>query len=141
MPADIFIDSNIIIYAHDADAGMRHKIAKRLIRELWEHDRYGHISVQVLQEVFVNLVRHNVKLRTAQDIVKTYSVWPVIENTVSLLEHGMAEMSRWKLSFWDGMILAAARQSGASVLWSEDFNTGQNYGGIEAVNPLVMDSA
>lgn len=136
MPDNIFIDSNILVYAHDLDAGSRHETARMRIREVWNDRLSVFISVQVLQEVFASLMRNHIEMETAMDIVRNYSHWPVIDNTVPLMEHGMQEMKRWQLSFWDGMILAAARQAGANTLWSEDFNTGQDYGGIVAINPL-----
>jgi len=70
-------------------------------------------------------------------IVRDYSSWPVVENTLSLMQAGLAEQARWQLSLWDSMILAAARLSGASELITEDFSHGQDYGGIKAINPFV----
>jgi predicted nucleic acid-binding protein len=92
--------------------------------------------VQVLQELFVNLQKRGVPCDEAEAAVEDYSCWRVVENTLPLLQDGIGEMRRWQLSFWDGLILAAARQAGATVLWTEDLNDGQDYGGIRAVNPL-----
>lgn len=136
MHGDVFIDTNILVYAHDRDAGKRHEQARMRVAELWQRQSLPWVSVQVLQEFFVNLHRKGVPLSEARSAIQDYSTWRVVENTVSLLERGLLEMERWQLSFWDGLILAAARQAGATTLWSEDFNEGQDYGGVAVVNPL-----
>jgi predicted nucleic acid-binding protein len=60
----------------------------------------------------------------------------VVDNSITLLLSALEEQSRWQLSLWDAMIVAAARVSGASDLITEDFNHGQDYGGIRAINPF-----
>ncbi len=78
-----------------------------------------------------------VPLRQACKIVSPHTHWRVVETDVALFRSGMEEAERWQLSHWDGLILAAARRAGVKVLLSEDFNAGQNYGGIRAVNPFA----
>lgn len=136
MSAELFIDTNILVYAHDLDAGEKHARAKKLIEEEWKKPAWPVVSVQVLQELFVNLIGKEVSLAEARQTVSDYAHWQVIENTVSLLEAAISEKQRWQLSFWDSLILAAARWSGASTIWSEDFNEGQDYGGITVENPI-----
>ncbi|HSF18290.1 MAG TPA: PIN domain-containing protein [Vicinamibacteria bacterium] len=133
----LFIDANILVYAHDKDARVEHETAKTLIRELWSGIRLPSISVQVLQEFYVNLLRKGVSEDEASGAVHDYLNWHVVDNDRSLLTSGIEERRRYKISFWDGLILAAARRAGANVLWSEDFNAGQNYDGVLAVNPLL----
>ncbi len=137
MNDELFVDTNILVYAHDRDAGRKHRVARERVRDLWLSDRYPAISVQVLQELFVNLRRRDVPLSEARDIISDYSAWRVAETTVALCLQAADEVERWQVSFWDGLILAAARTMGATILWSEDLNAGQNYGGIQVVNPLV----
>jgi predicted nucleic acid-binding protein len=136
MPGDVFVDANILVYAHDRDAGVKHAQARQRVAELWQAETMPWVSVQVLQEFFVNLHRKGVPLATSRSAVQDYSKWRVVENTVALLNRGLSEMERWQLSFWDGLILAAARQAGVSTLWTEDLSEGQDYGGICVVNPL-----
>ena len=136
MPDEIFIDTNILIYAHDADAKDRHKKAKQCISEMWERNVPPWLSVQVLQELFVNLNRKGASVVETQQIVRDYSYWRIVDNTVRLVESGILEMNRWKISFWDGMIIAAAREAEADVIWSEDLSHNQDYDGITVVNPL-----
>lgn len=136
MPADVFIDTNILVYAHDLDAGEKHEKAKELVRELWDQSPAAWLSVQVLQELFVNLVRKGVESAEARELVNDYMHWRVVETTVALLTGGLDEQERWNISLWDGLILAAARSAAVKELWSEDLNEGQDYDGIVVVNPL-----
>jgi len=137
MPAEVFIDTNILVYAHDKDAGEKHEDAKNLVMEFWQQDRWPCLSVQVLQELYVNLQRKGVPIVETRETVKDYTTWHVVENSVALLEEGMDEMERWKLSFWDSLILAAARRMEVSIIYSEDLSDTQDYEGIRILNPFV----
>lgn len=137
MNAECFVDTNILVYAHDQDAGGKHKTAKRLVAGLWKQRVWPVVSVQVLQELYVNLHRKGVSIAEAKEVVGDYSAWQVVENTVSVLEAGIDEMRRWQFSFWDSLILAAARQAGVSVIYSEDMSDSQDYAGLRVENPFV----
>ena len=133
----IFVDTNILVYAYDLDAGAKHERAKKKVLSLWRNTEPPAISVQVLQEFYVNLIRLGADHADARETVSDYTSWRVMPNTVSLLESGIDESERWQLSFWDGLILAAARESDASLLWSEDLSAGQDYDGVIVHNPLA----
>ncbi|MCX8492687.1 MAG: PIN domain-containing protein [Chthoniobacterales bacterium] len=137
MHAVRFLDTNILLYAYDLDAVGKRDRALELVEEGWNRLGETAISVQVLQELHVNLERRSVTREKIHQIVRDYSSWPVVENTLSLMQAGLAEQARWQLSLWDSMILAAARVSGASELITEDFSHGQDYGGIKVINPFV----
>lgn len=136
MPADFFIDTNVLVYAHDLDAGAKHEKAKRLLADLWLSKPLPWISVQVLQELLVTLRRKGVSATDASETVEAYTRWRVVENDVDLLRAGMAEMERWQLSFWDGLILAAARRARVRTILSEDLSHEQNYHGVKVENPF-----
>jgi len=133
----VFIDTNILVYAYDVQAGEKHKIAASIIERLWHFRLLPSISIQVLQEFYVTLVRKNIKKDTAQKLVNTYLEWNVMDNNRLLLESSFIEQKKFGLSFWDSSILAAARGAQCVELWSEDFNSGQSYDGIIAKNPLL----
>jgi predicted nucleic acid-binding protein len=137
MPAEVFLDTNILVYAYDADAGEKRIIALGLAERGWLQLGCTAISVQVLQELYVNLVRKGRTHEEASVIIHDLSVWPVVENTLSLLHNAIALKDRWQTSLWDALILAAAQHSGADTLISEDLNHGQDYGGIRVVNPFI----
>lgn len=73
--------------------------------------------------------------------MRDYFEWHVVESDRELLLRGMEEREQWQLSFWDGLILAAARCAASKPIWSEDLNTGHDYGGIRVVNPLKVGKA
>jgi predicted nucleic acid-binding protein len=132
----VFVDTNILVYAHDKDAGIKHQKAKAAIESLWNRPIMPSISIQVLQEFYVNLTKKNVKASDARAAVQNYFEWDVIHNDLKLLAEGMRLKENFSLSFWDALIVAAAKTAKASELWSEDLNPGQNYEGVIAINPL-----
>jgi predicted nucleic acid-binding protein len=137
MPGKTFVDTNILIYAHDLDAKEKRTIARAALDELWS-DRTGVLSPQVLHEFYVNATRKLSKPLTkekARAVVETYGVWCVdmtFAETVSAFR--IEDMAR--ISFWDALICAAAQKAGAERILSEDMNQGQRIGGISIENPF-----
>lgn len=132
----VFVDSNILVYAHDKDAGDKYRLAKETVRTLWHSPLLPSISVQVLQELYVNLIRKKVRIAEARDTVTDYLDWDVIDNDRALFLEGVRMKERWFISYWDALILAAAKRAKAIELWTEDLNTGQVYDGVVVVNPM-----
>lgn len=85
----------------------------------------------------VNLTRLGLPASEVGNVVGDFFDWPVVETNLALVRAGLEEQQRWQLSIWDAMILAAARASGASLLLSENFNHGQDYDGVVAMNPFL----
>ena len=137
MPADRFLDTNILLDAYDLDAPAKRAVAKAILEEAWRQPGRTAVSVQVLQEFHVNFVRSGHPLAEATLIVGDFSSWTVVENSLPLFQRGLWLESRWQISLWDAMILAAAESSGARELLSEDFNHGQNYGQVSVINPFL----
>ncbi|HEX3357599.1 MAG TPA: PIN domain-containing protein [Tepidisphaeraceae bacterium] len=134
--ASVFVDTNILVYAHDRSAGDKYLMAKEKVLSLWQHAIPPAVSVQVLQELYVTLVRKKLSAKECKEFVADYMQWTVISNDPPLLMEGISLTERWKISMWDGLIIAAAQRANASVIWSEDLNDGQNYGGVRVINPL-----
>jgi len=137
MNATRFLDTNILLYAYDVDAVAKRAIALRLVQQGWTSLGETAISVQVLQEFHVNLTKRGVPLAEASRITMDYAPWPVVDNTLALLEAAFADKARWKISLWDSLILAAARKSGATQLITEDLSHGQDYAGVTVINPFL----
>ena len=135
--SQIFVDTNLLVYAHDRDAAEKHEKAKTLVAELWHRPILPAISVQVLQELYVNLIRKAVADVEARQTIADYRAWHVVDNDAALLMEGIEIRERLQSSCWDGLILAAAKRAQAGTIWSEGFNTGQSYDGVVAVNPLI----
>jgi predicted nucleic acid-binding protein len=134
-----FVDTNILMYAHDKAAGAKHERAKALVERLWR-ERSGVVSTQVLQELVVNLRRKTARpmdATSARDIVADYLTWQVIVNGGESILEALEIEQRYQISFWDALIVQAAGTSGAAVLYSEDLSEGQMYRGVRVTNPLT----
>src|SRR6185437_8874658 len=134
-----FVDTNILVYAHDRSTGVKHSKARKLVEALWESGD-GVLSTQVLQELCVNLRRKTgnpLPIEEVRLLLCDYAAWEVVTNTSESILETLDIEIRYKVSFWDASIIQAARQAGASILYSEDLATGQHYGSIRVVNPLV----
>lgn len=133
----IFVDTNILIYAHDRSAGEKRERAAQALERLWD-DQTGRLSVQVLQEFYVTVTQKLATTRAAaREIIRTYTPWvhhPTTPLTI-LRASEIAELSQ--LSFWDALIVASAEEAGASRLYTEDLNAGQVIVGVKIINPLV----
>jgi predicted nucleic acid-binding protein len=134
-----FIDTNILIYAHDVDAKARHETAKQLLQELWT-TRAGVLSAQVLHEFYVNVTRKISRPLTrsaARSIVNSYAIWCVDTGPAEISAAFLIE-DEARIGFWDALILAAARKAGAARVLSEDLNAGQRIAGITIENPFIV---
>jgi predicted nucleic acid-binding protein len=138
MNASCFVDTNILIYVHDRTTGAKHDRARQIVRELWE-SRSGVISTQVLQEFCIN-ARRRVQPPVAPEqlrlIIQTYLGWEVVVNTGKSVLQALELEARYKISFWDALILNAAEEAGCDLLYSEDLSAGQHYGSVLVVNPF-----
>ena len=134
-----FVDTNILMYAHDTSAGAKHDRAKAVVEELWRA-RSGIVSTQILQELCVGLrrkARRPVDMKTAREIVTDYLSWNVHVNTGASTLEALEIEERYRISFWDALVIQAAEASGATVLYTEDLSDGQMYGAVRVVNPLA----
>jgi predicted nucleic acid-binding protein len=134
-----FVDTNILIYAHDRSTGIKHERARELIERLWTSGQ-GVLSTQVLQELCINLrrkVARPLPVDEIRQIIHDYMSWQIVVNTAEAVIQALEIEMRYKTSFWDALILQAAEQSGAAILYSEDLAAKQSYGTVRVVNPLV----
>jgi len=138
-----FVDTNILLYAHDDSAGKKRDRAKALVEELWE-TRDGCLSVQVLQEFFVNATRTIAKpldAATAKEIVADFSRWYLHVPGADDVLAAIGIHQRTGISFWDAMIVRSAAEIGCTVLYSEDLDAGQEYSGVRVENPFAIPSS
>jgi predicted nucleic acid-binding protein len=138
MSGKYFVDTNILMYAHDASAGAKHDRARALVEELWR-TRSGVVSTQILQELAVNLRRKTGQppsAKATRDIVTDYLSWEVVLNSGDSILEALELEERYQISFWDALVIHAARIAAAEVLYSEDLSDGQVYGSVRVVNPL-----
>jgi predicted nucleic acid-binding protein len=134
-----FVDTNVLIYAHDVDAGRKHDVAKAVLRDLWA-ERAGVLSTQVLQEFYVNATRKLKKplaRQEARSVVETYAAWCVEGISPADVSAAFQIEDRARIGFWDALILAVAIRSGARRVLSEDLNAGQKIAGLTIHNPFA----
>ncbi len=138
MIADIFVDTNVLLYAIDEDpasAAKRQRAQQLLVSERWGW------SVQVAAEFFVNAtsVKRPFRLSPADAaaLVETWFVFPTMELTPSLFRAAVGVQQRFQLSYWDAAIITAAKQMGCQTVYSEDLNDGQVYDGVRVINPFI----
>ncbi len=133
-----FVDTNVLVYAYDRASGWKHGRARDLVEKLW-NEGSGILSTQVLQELYVNVrrkARPSVPQEEARTLVADYLAWdPVVNDGAAVLE-AVDVGHRHQLSFWDALIVVAARKGGASVIYSEDLNHGQMFGSVQVLNPF-----
>jgi predicted nucleic acid-binding protein len=135
-----FLDTNILVYAYDITQEVKHTQASRLLLSLWESG-LGCLSFQVLQEFYVSVTRKSefpLSPEEAAQVVSDFSDWPVHRPGLKDILSAIDLHQRCQVSFWDAMIVQSARQSGFSVLWSEDLFTAETYNGIKVINPLKI---
>ncbi len=134
----VFVDTNVFVYAHDTTAGRKRDIAREVVLDLWNTET-GVLSTQVLQELFVSLTQkipNPIDGRKARTILEDLCAWDVVVNDEQSVLSAIDLKAKYQLSFWDSLILEAARRSGATTLYSEDLSNGQQVGEITIVNPF-----
>jgi predicted nucleic acid-binding protein len=134
-----FVDTNILVYAHDRSAGTKHVRALGLVEEIWGNHS-GCLSIQVMQEFYVVTTQKILKpleqetvLRILRDLMQWRLHAPIAEDVLGAIDL----QKQYSLSFWDAMILWSAQQLGCSILWSEDLSGGQRYGDLRVLNPFT----
>lgn len=143
MSGKAFVDSNILIYAHDEQAGMKYVRAQEILERLWREKR-GVLSTQVLQEFCVNARRKALKPISRYELreaVRDFLRWETVVNSPESVLRAMEIEDSYKLSFWDAMIVQAAESANCEILYSEDFSHGQEYEGLLVINPFESGEA
>ena len=138
MPVE-FVDTNILVYAYDQTAGLKYQCARDLMERLWDSGD-GALSTQVLQEFHVAItskIPRSIPPRRAREIISDLGTWTIATLEVPDILNASELSERYRINFWDALILAAAQREEAETLWSEDFNHGQDYGGVIVRNPFV----
>lgn len=133
----VFLDSNVLLYADDADAGTRTEVARDLIRRVMA-DRTGVVSTQVLQEYYVNARRKlGLDGAAAKARVEVYLGFQVVTVTPRLVLDAIDLHRLDTLSFWDALVVRSAEQAGCDRLYSEDLQAGRRFGSLRVVNPFA----
>ena len=139
MTDKVFVDTNILVYAHDLDAGDKHGLAGDIVSKLWE-SRNGVLSTQVLQEFYVTLTRKvssPLSKLEARKLVQKYSHWQVVLNDPLIISQASEIEESYNLSFWDALIVSAAYSQNVPTILTEDLSHGQIIEGVLIENPFI----
>ena len=140
MIATLFVDTNVFIYARQASEPAKQKLAQAWIEHAWR-EQSGRTSMQVLSEYYVNVTRKIDPPRDPQDAwddVKALMSWNPAPIDRDLLEAGRSVEARYRLSWWDCLIVAAAQLQGCELLLTEDLQDGARYGGVTVRSPFTL---
>ncbi|NIP95698.1 MAG: PIN domain-containing protein [Akkermansiaceae bacterium] len=137
----VFVDTNILVYAHDETAAEKHLVANRLVRELWQLPVLPVISVQVCLELW-RVLNWSAQLAREEigNLVGSYLQWRVIPEDRELMAAALRLRREFGISIWDSCIVAAAQRGGVQQLWSVGMEPGKRFGAVTVVNPLVPDT-
>jgi predicted nucleic acid-binding protein len=141
MTAPVFVDTNVLIYALDRGDLKKQQAARAWRTELWK-SHSGRISFQVLQEFYVNVAQKWPSASAqARAEVRDLLAWRPAPIDEAILERAWKMQDRYQLSFWDALIVAAAKSLACRYLLTEDLQADQELDGITVVNPFLRDPA
>jgi len=133
-----FLDSNILVYAHDAADPKKQRIAQDLIRRAVAGEMI--VSTQTLAEFSATLLQRFAKEYSADEVVGILDALAAIRLVVTdggVVRRAVEAHQTYGVHFYDGMIVAAAERGGCARIWSEDMNAGQKYFGVAVENPFA----
>ena len=142
MSDKVFFDTNILVYVYDRNEAEKGSVAKQLIREYGADGRIV-LSTQVLQEFYVTVTKmgkHILTKEEASEIVGDFSEFPLIQVNKDIIVRATKRNQTGVFSFWDGLIVEAALQSGCSTLLTEDMQDGLVIDAMQIRNPFKTKS-
>lgn len=133
-----FVDTNILLYAHDVSAGDKYRQAKWLVADLWRSGK-GCLSIQVLQEFYVTVTQKipkPVPAETAVQIISSLAEWRLYTPEIHDLLDAVDIQQRHSIAFRDALIICSAVRLDCAIIWTEDLSSGRDYEGISVCNPF-----
>jgi predicted nucleic acid-binding protein len=132
-----FLDTSILVYAHDSGSPEKQRKSREIIAQLADTGD-GVVSTQVIQEFYVAATRKlKVDPLVAKGVLKTFALFEIVQVSNLLIQEAIDCSILNQLSFWDSLILAAAASAGCSVVISEDLNAKQTILGVKIQNPFM----
>ena len=140
MSDKIFVDTNILVYSRDASEKMKQPIAIKCLEKLWQ-TQTGVISTQVLNEYYVTVtkkIKPGMSQKDAWEDICALMAWGPLPIDMSILHQAKLIEEKYSISWWDSMIVAAAKIGGCKTIYSEDLSNGQIFVGVKIVNPFLI---
>jgi predicted nucleic acid-binding protein len=132
-----FVDTNILVYAHEGGAGIKHDQAVELIARLFD-EQAGAVSIQVLSEFYVTATKKlGMKSEEAEEAIADLGSWTIHRPSHGDVVRACNLHRQHKVNWWDALIIHSASELGCDVLWSEDLAAGQRYGAVTVQNPFA----
>lgn len=141
MTAKVFVDTNVLIYSRDASEPMKQAQALAWMTRLWD-TRTGCLSFQVLLEFYVTAItklKPGLSAEEARLDIQDLLAWKPILTDEQIIEAAWRLQDRFRLPWWDALIVAAAQISDCKYLLSEDFHEGMELGDLRVVNPFISN--
>jgi predicted nucleic acid-binding protein len=137
MSEPVFVDTNVLVYWVDGSDPVKQRKAALWIEELWK-TRNGRVSFQVLQEFFFASTKRNPDMiEPVRREIRNLFSWRPLSIDAPVLERAWKSQDRYRLSFWDALIVAAAKASSCRWLLTEDLQAGQDLDGVIVVSPFL----
>ncbi len=135
------LDANVLVYGVDSSDRAKHRKAKSTIAFAAAHDCV--LVLQALAEFYFVVVRKGglEPARARAHLADFRALFPLVLPSERSLDAAAVLAERYRINFWDGMLLAVARESGVEVLLTEDLQDGQDFGGVRSINPLSRSAA
>ena len=138
MTGPVFVDANVLLYAQDKNAPTKRPLARAWLQLLWRH-RLGRTSTQVLSEYYVNAIRkQGLTADEAWDGVEMYFAWNPLPVDIAVMVEAREVQQRHHVSWWDSMVVAAARLQGCVLLLTEDLQDGAAFGTLLVRSPFTL---
>jgi predicted nucleic acid-binding protein len=141
MIAPVFVDTNVLVYDRDERDRAKHERARAWMTALWRRPGLGVVGGQVLTEFYWTVTRKlepGLSEDQARSYVRTLGAWPLVPIDEAVIAEAWAVQDRYGFSFWDALVVAAARTGGCRVLLTEDLQHGQDLDGLVVVNPFLQ---
>lgn len=141
MSDKFFIDTNVLVYARDASQPEKMPVAQQWMKLLWDHSS-GRISTQVLNEFYVTVTQKLSSLMTLDQArldVEDLMAWQPLPVEGALIQEAISIQAKFKLSYWDSLIVAAAEAAECRYLVSEDLQHQQKFHTTTVINPFKTD--
>lgn len=132
-----FLDTNVVLYSLNDSAPVKHRVAQTLVAKAIAGEFV--ISTQVLAELAAVVLRKFADRLTPRDLIAFLDALapiPIIKPDGEMVRRAVQTHATYQISFYDGMIVAAAERAGCKRILSEDLSAGQKYFGIEVTNPF-----
>jgi predicted nucleic acid-binding protein len=139
MSVNIFVDTNILVYSRDASEPEKQQQAMVWMKHLWE-SRTGRISFQVLQEFYSTVttkLKPGMETQSAREDVRFLFAWRPIPVGEDVIRGAWVIQDRFKISWWDALIVSAAQFGECGYLLTEDLHEKQMLGNVRVINPFL----